>query len=73
MNREMYKRISKSLCEQKGHPDVLIHQLSISRHLERIADQATNIAEDVIYMVEGRIVRHMTEDYRKQTEKTGKG
>jgi phosphate transport system protein len=36
----------------------LLRLMAVSRNLERIADGATNIAEDVIYMIEGRIVRH---------------
>jgi phosphate transport system protein len=40
----------------------LLRLLAVSRNLERIADCATNIAEDTIYMVEGRIIRHVRED-----------
>jgi phosphate transport system protein len=40
----------------------LMRVLAVSRNLERIADCATNIAEDVIYMSEGRIIRHRGAD-----------
>jgi phosphate transport system protein len=36
----------------------LINLYLISRHLERVADHATNIAEEVIYLIEGEIIRH---------------
>lgn len=40
----------------------LLQLQAVTRNLERIADCATNIAEDVIYMIEGRIARHRRED-----------
>jgi phosphate transport system protein len=63
INRRMYNQIKESILKNPEWIESLIHMLSVSRHLERIADHATNIAEDVIYMVEGHIVRHRHEQY----------
>ena len=64
LNRQMYDLVKNQLREMPDRTDALIHLLNISRHLERIADLATNIAEDVIYLVEGVIVRHKPERYK---------
>ena len=63
LNRQIYDRVQEEIRKCPENLGPLIHLLSVSRHIERIADLATNIAEDVIYMVEGEIVRHQTEDY----------
>ena len=63
INREIYDHMKTVMTK---HPDKLtesLHIISASRHLERIADHATNIAEDVIYMIEGEIVRHHIEEF----------
>ena len=64
MNRQMYLMIQDVMSTHPDQAESLLHLLSASRHFERIADHATNIAEDVIYMIEGEIIRHRTEDYR---------
>jgi phosphate transport system protein len=58
MNRAAYKSLTK-VMEEEGHkaPQAL-NALMISRSLERVADHATNIAEDVIFWVQGADVRH---------------
>ncbi len=58
MRRSLH-RIDPARVEQKPEAaDLLIEYLAIARHLERLGDMATNIAEDVIYMAEGEIIRH---------------
>ena len=63
INREMYGSIEQGIRKEPERVYSYIHLLGVSRHIERIADHASNIAEDVIYLVEGRIVRHHAEEF----------
>ena len=53
-----YSQIKQAMREHPQEMTYLINLYLISRHLERVADHATNIAEEVIYLIEGEIVRH---------------
>ncbi len=59
----MYSRVKDTMLKNPDHISCLLHAVSAGRHLERIADLATNIAEDVIYLVDAEIVRHTPEIY----------
>ncbi len=65
MHRAMYRRVAEALQARPADADVLMQLHSVSRQLERIADYATNIAEDIIYMTEGEIVRHRVEQFAR--------
>jgi phosphate transport system protein len=58
MNRAAYKALTKVMEEQSHLAPQALNALMISRALERVADHATNIAEDVIFWVQGADVRH---------------
>jgi len=58
IKHEAYDRIKAAMANHPDHLGYLINLLLISRHLERLADHATNIAEEVIYLIEGEIIRH---------------
>ncbi len=60
LHKEMYTLVRDYIRENPSRFDILLPLLSVSRQLERIADHATNIAEDVIYMIQGDIVRHQS-------------
>jgi len=66
INHQMYESVIAGLKEEANLADRWILLLGVSRLLERIADHATNIAEDVIYLTTGEIVRHRTrEEYQR--------
>ena len=61
-NRKMFDILQELMHRDSSTIERAVHLLSASRYLERIADLATNIAQDVVYMSEGRLIRHLTED-----------
>jgi len=61
-NRGMFDILQDLMHRDPSTIERAVHLLSASRHLERIADLATNIAQDVVYIAEGRMIRHLTED-----------
>ena len=58
MNRAAYKSLTKVMEEESHIAPQALNALMISRSLERVADHATNISEDVIFWVQGADVRH---------------
>jgi len=58
VNRQMFVVIQDVMRKEPDTVDRAVQLLSASRYLERIADLATNIAEDVVFMVEGDLIRH---------------
>ncbi len=62
LERQIFKQVIQDL---KQHPELaepLVHLLYILRHIERLADHATNIAEDVVFMVEAKMIKHHGEE-----------
>ncbi|MEM9881796.1 MAG: phosphate signaling complex protein PhoU [Planctomycetota bacterium] len=58
MHASSYGRAVELMRDAPHHSSQMLHYISVSRQLERIADHATNIAKDVLYITEGEIPRH---------------
>lgn len=63
LNRTIIAELQELMRTDLSLLDPGMHCFSASRHIERIADHAENIAEDVIYLVDGDIVRHKHGDF----------
>ncbi len=58
MRNEAYDSMKKDIQEHPEMASEIINMYLISRHIERIGDHTTNVAEEVIYLIEGEIIRH---------------
>ncbi len=68
MHRKVFKKVTLLMKNPDALVDQLIAALSVSRYIERMADHATRIAYEVIYLVTGEIVRHKEGFYEKLIE-----
>jgi phosphate transport system protein len=59
LNYQIYRELLSFMAEDPRTIGVATRVLFVSKYLERIADHATNIAEMVVFMVEGKNIKHM--------------
>lgn len=58
LNKQLHRELASYIVERPATISVCLHLMVVSKSLERIADHATNIAEEVVYLYEGRDIRH---------------
>jgi phosphate transport system protein len=63
LTKQMLKRTINAIEKDPERTKDYFSIRSISKNLERIADSATNIAEDVVYLCSGEIIRHQSDDF----------
>jgi phosphate transport system protein len=63
LDDEYTQKILDTMIHEARWVTRLHHFIIIVRNLERIADLATNIAEDIVFIVEGRVIKHRCEDW----------
>jgi phosphate transport system protein len=68
LNHQVFRELLTFMISDPASILRSAHLMIVCRCLERIADHATNIAEDVIFMVEARVVKHHAEEREKKEE-----
>jgi phosphate transport system protein len=58
LKSQVFRELLTHMLQNQATVEPALNLILVSRHLERIGDHATNIAEDVIFMVSARDVRH---------------
>ncbi|MDX2192522.1 MAG: phosphate signaling complex protein PhoU [Gemmatimonadales bacterium] len=66
LNRSVFRILLTHMMEDPHNISAGMELFLVSRNLERVADLATNIAEDVVFLVEGKSIKHHAEDRGEQ-------
>jgi phosphate transport system protein len=64
LNHQIFNELLVYMLQDPKNISRAVRLTYISKYLERIADHATNIAEMVVYMVKGKVIRHMACEMR---------
>ncbi|MDD5687093.1 MAG: phosphate signaling complex protein PhoU [Elusimicrobia bacterium] len=62
LNDELFRKLLTYMMQDPKNIEAAIDLILVARNIERIADHATNIAEDVIYLFEGKTIKHHIEE-----------
>ena len=65
LNDQVFRELLTFMISDPKSITRAVHLMIVSRCLERIADHATNIAEDVIFMVDARVIKHHAEEKKE--------
>ncbi len=68
LNDQVFRELLTYMMNDPSTINRAVGLILIGRHLERIADHATNIAEDVIYLVLGKTIKHHIEEIRRESD-----
>ena len=63
IHRDNYELLKHRMREDPAFVEEAVNALTVSRSLERIADLATNVAEDIVFMVDGDVIRHQADGH----------
>ena len=66
LNDQVFRELLTYMIEDPATINRAVDLILVGRHLERIADHATNIGEDVIFMVAGKTIKHHIEEIRRE-------
>jgi phosphate transport system protein len=72
LNRQLFRELISFMIEDPGTITRAMELVLVARNLERVADLATNVAEEVVFIAEARIIKHHAEDLVKSEDDFGR-